>query len=190
MVLTLFSLSRLGYSVMMLSPRLSAVACVALLDEVSCNKVLYGQNPAMRATIGEIASLRPITAWPITSLPNATSAGHTENPVAHELDCGLPHVDEDDTALILHSSGSTGVPNPRYVAHKVLISQMQGSRGLSVFSPLPWYHGLGLATALQAMYAQKTAFSMGCRNPDDGKVIGSGHEGSQARICSNRSVHA
>ncbi|GLA10090.1 hypothetical protein AnigIFM60653_001475 [Aspergillus niger] len=171
MVLTLFSLSRLGYSVMMLSPRLSAVACVALLDEVSCNKVLYGQNPAMRATIGEIASLRPITAWPITSLPNATSAGHTENPVAHELDCGLPHVDEDDTALILHSSGSTGVPNPRYVAHKVLISQMQGSRGLSVFSPLPWYHGLGLATALQAMYAQKTAFSMGCRNPDDGKVI-------------------
>ncbi|GLA56115.1 hypothetical protein AnigIFM63604_004653, partial [Aspergillus niger] len=157
MALTLFSLSRLSYSVMMLSPRLSTVACVALL-EVSCNKVLYGQNPAIRATIGEIASLRPITAWPITSLPNATSTGHTENPVAHEPECGLPHVDEDDTALILHSSGSTGVPKPCYVAHKVLISQMQGSRGLSVFSPLPWYHGLGLATALQAMYAQKTAF--------------------------------
>lgn len=63
----------------------------------------------------------------------------------------------DKIALIMHSSGSTGLPKPVFLSHRnVLCHPVQGP-GLHNFGALPLYHMYGVSTTLQAMYMKKTA---------------------------------
>jgi acyl-CoA synthetase (AMP-forming)/AMP-acid ligase II len=47
------------------------------------------------------------------------------------------------TAVILHSSGSTGFPKPVYITHYGLIANIALSAALPGFSALPLFHGFG-----------------------------------------------
>ncbi|KAE8356404.1 hypothetical protein BDV28DRAFT_127265 [Aspergillus coremiiformis] len=156
MVVTFFALSRLGYIVMMLSPRLSAAACVSLLDMVGCDTVLYGQTPSIRATMGEILRLKLIACRPVIQRPSLDDPQETEMLVLHRN--RNPEVQRQKIALILHSSGSTGMPKPLYLSHKAIMTHPLRGPGLTSFNSLPWYHLHGLSTALQAMYMRKTAY--------------------------------
>ncbi|KAA8643939.1 hypothetical protein EYZ11_009144 [Aspergillus tanneri] len=157
MVVTFFALSRLGYTVMMLSPRLSAVACVSLLDVVGCDTVLYGQSPSIRATMGEILRLKLVTCRPIIARPSLQdTALDSTVMVLHRS--RNPEIQKNKIALVLHSSGSTGTPKPLFLSHKALMTHPTRGPGLTSFNSLPWYHLHGLSTALQAMYMRKTAF--------------------------------
>ncbi|KAF7588262.1 hypothetical protein BBP40_005948 [Aspergillus hancockii] len=156
MVVTFFALSRLGYTVMMLSPRLSPAACVSLLDMVGCDTILYGQTPSIRATMGEILRLKLVACRPIIQRPSLDATQETELLVLHRS--RNPEARKEKTALILHSSGSTGMPKPLYLSHKALMTHPMRGPGLTSFNSLPWYHLHGLSTALQAMYMRKTAY--------------------------------
>ncbi|KAF5863750.1 hypothetical protein ETB97_009385 [Aspergillus alliaceus] len=156
MVVTFFALSRLGYTVMMLSPRLSAAACVSLLDMVGCDTILYGQTPSIRATMGEILRLKLIACRPIIQRPALDGSDETEVLVLRKN--RNPEVQKQKIALILHSSGSTGMPKPLYLSHKAIMTHPMRGPGLTSFNSLPWYHLHGLSTALQAMYMRKVAY--------------------------------
>ncbi|KAE8369995.1 hypothetical protein BDV27DRAFT_171705 [Aspergillus caelatus] len=156
MVVTFFALSRLGYTVMMVSPRLSAAACVSLLDMVGCDTILYGQTPSIRATLGEILRLKLIACRPIIQRPSLDAPQETDVLVLHRT--RNPEVQKQKIALILHSSGSTGLPKPLYLSHKAIMTHPMRGPGLTSFNSLPWYHLHGLSTALQAMYMRKTAY--------------------------------
>ncbi|KAE8404303.1 hypothetical protein BDV37DRAFT_115100 [Aspergillus pseudonomiae] len=156
MVVTFFALSRLGYTVMMLSPRLSAAACVSLLDMVGCDTILYGQTPSLRATMGEILRLKVIACRPITQRPSVDAPQETDVLVLHRT--RNPEIQKQKIALILHSSGSTGLPKPLYLSHKAIMTHPMRGPGLTSFNSLPWYHLHGLSTALQAMYMRRTAY--------------------------------
>ena len=169
MVVALFSLSRLGYTVMMLSPRLSASACVSLLDQVGCRTVLYSQTDPVRDIVAGVSRLMSIACRPTRPSSRETEAG--QNTVAQTLGEGLPQINDSDIAVILHSSGSTGTPKPLYLSHRVLVSQARIGPGWSAFNTLPWYHGYGLATALQAMYRRKTAFGWDTSLPITGRAL-------------------
>ncbi|KAE8333985.1 hypothetical protein BDV39DRAFT_3315 [Aspergillus sergii] len=156
MVVTFFALSRLGYTVMMVSPRLSAAACVSLLDMVGCDTILYGQTPSIRATMGEILRLKLIACRPIIQRPSLDAPQETDVLVLHRT--RNPEVQKQKIALILHSSGSTGLPKPLYLSHKAIMTHPMRGPGLTSFNSLPWYHLHGLSTALQAMYMRKTAY--------------------------------
>lgn len=153
MVVTFFSLARLGCIVMMLSPRLSADACVSLLSNVGCTTLLYGHTTTIRSTVGEILRQKPVTCSPICT---------DINRAMEDLAMGLPsqtaRAQKSHTAVILHSSGSTGLPKPLYLSHNALVSQIKHGPGLSSFNSLPWFHLYGLTTALQAMYTRNIAF--------------------------------
>lgn len=155
MVITFFALSRLGYTVMMLSPRLAGEACVALLDKVKCDTILYGKTGGIRSTIGEILQRKLVNC---RSIPDASTAGAMETTllVLHRnRNC---EARTNKIALILHSSGSTGTPKPLFLTHRTLMTHPLRGPGLTSFNPLPWYHLHGLSTALQAMWMRKTAF--------------------------------
>lgn len=156
MVVTFFALSRLGYTVMMVSPRLSAAACVSLLDMVGCDTILYGQTPSIRATMGEILRLKLVACRPIIQRPSLDAPQETDVLVLHRT--RNPEVQKQKIALILHSSGSTGLPKPLYLSHKAIMTHPMRGPGLTSFNSLPWYHLHGLSTALQAMYMRKTAY--------------------------------
>ncbi|KAL4754414.1 hypothetical protein BDW72DRAFT_190275 [Aspergillus terricola var. indicus] len=157
MVVTFFALSRLGYTVMMLSPRLPGAACVSLLNTVGCDTIMYGQTPSIRAILGEIlrqklVTVRPIIqrAWPTecTDGPSFVVFQGSRNGAARR----------QRTALILHSSGSTGTPKPLYLSHQAIMTHPLRGPGLTSFNTLPWYHLHGLSTAFQAMYMRKVAY--------------------------------
>lgn len=61
-------------------------------------------------------------------------------------------------ALIIHSSGSTGLPKPIFLSHRALLCHPTQGSGLHNFNALPWYHLYGISTSLQAMWMRKTAY--------------------------------
>ncbi|KAJ5826436.1 hypothetical protein N7474_003574 [Penicillium riverlandense] len=155
MVITFFALSRLGYTVMMLSPRLCGDACVALLDTVGCETIIYGNTLSIRATIGDILQKKLVSCRPMLSKSNLDTE-ETLVLILHrnrnsEAQCNR-------IALILHSSGSTGTPKPLFLSHRALMTHPLRGPGLTSFNSLPWYHLHGLSTALQAMWMKKTAY--------------------------------
>ncbi|KAJ0424951.1 NRPS-like enzyme [Aspergillus carlsbadensis] len=157
MVVTFFALSRIGYTIMMLSPRLSAAACVSLLDKVGCDTLLYGQTASIRATVGEILRLKLVTCRPIIQRPSLEES--LDGPSVIVLRRSRNREQQRHRiALILHSSGSTGTPKPLFLSHKALMTHPLRGPGLTSFNSLPWYHLHGLSTALQAMYMRKVAF--------------------------------
>ncbi|KAJ5223977.1 AMP-dependent synthetase/ligase [Penicillium chermesinum] len=155
MVITFFALSRLGYTVMMLSPRLSGEACVSLLEKVSCDVIMYGQTRNIRMKIGEILQRIPVSCHPIAKLFKRNMKPSVA-PILRKSRNGAYR--KNETALILHSSGSTGNPKPMFLTHKALMTHPLRGPGLTSFNPLPWYHLHGLSTALQAMWMRKTAY--------------------------------
>jgi acyl-CoA synthetase (AMP-forming)/AMP-acid ligase II len=136
---------------MMLSPRLSGEACVALLETVSCNTIIYGKSSSIRTTLGDILQRRPVSCRPMLSCSVKVKSessflvlNRNRNP--------------ERTAVILHSSGSTGTPKPLFLTHRALMTHPLRGPGLTSFNPLPWYHLHGLSTALQAMWMRKIAY--------------------------------
>ncbi|KAL2802843.1 hypothetical protein BJX63DRAFT_413709 [Aspergillus granulosus] len=157
MVVTFFALSRIGYTIMMLSPRLSAAACVSLLDKVGCDTLLYGQSTSIRATVGDILRLKLVTCKPIVQ--RSSREEPVDGPSVIVLHRSRNREEQRNRiALILHSSGSTGTPKPLFLSHKALMTHPLRGPGLTSFNSLPWYHLHGLSTALQAMYMKKVAF--------------------------------
>jgi acyl-CoA synthetase (AMP-forming)/AMP-acid ligase II len=157
MVVTFFALSRIGYTIMMLSPRLSAAACVSLLDRVGCDTLLYGQTASIRATVGEILRLKLVTCRPIIQRPFMEESWDGPSVIVLHRSRNREG-QRNRIALILHSSGSTGTPKPLFLSHKALMTHPLRGPGLTSFNSLPWYHLHGLSTALQAMYMRKVAF--------------------------------
>ncbi|CAI7567323.1 unnamed protein product [Penicillium palitans] len=151
MVITFFALSRLGYTVMMLSPRLSSEACISLLETVNCESIIYGQSPNIRSTLGEILRRRLVTCRPMLS---CSLYNKLQSPSLVLQRNRNP----ERVALILHSSGSTGTPKPLFLTHKAIMTHPLRGPGFTSFNTLPWYHLHGLSTALQAMWMRKTAY--------------------------------
>lgn len=155
MVIVFFALSRLGYTVMMLSPRLSSEACVALLEKVNCDTIVYGKTGSIRVTMGEILQHKLVNCRPI---PSASKNSAAETTLLLKRRNRNSEAQRNKIALILHSSGSTGSPKPLFLTHQALMTHPLRGPGLTSFNPLPWYHLHGLSTALQAMWMRRTAF--------------------------------
>ncbi|KAJ5960817.1 AMP-dependent synthetase/ligase [Penicillium vulpinum] len=169
MVTTFFALSRLGYTVMMLSPRLSGEACVSLLETVNCDSIIYGQSPNIRSTLGEILRRRLVTCRPM--LPCASYDKLHSPSLAVQR-----NRNPDRTALILHSSGSTGTPKPLFLTHRAIMTHPLRGPGFTSFNTLPWYHLHGLSTALQAMWMRKTAYMWNATLPLTAELVASALE--------------
>lgn len=151
MLVTFFALSRLGYTVMMISPRLSGSACASLLEIVGCETMIYGRTPGIRATVGDVLRQRVMKCSPMRSC--------STNNMVEVRPSALPrHRNPENVALILHSSGSIGSPKPLFLSHRALMSHPPRGLSLTTFNPLPWYHLHGLSTSLRAMFKWKTAY--------------------------------
>lgn len=166
MVITFFALSRLGYTVMMLSPRLSGEACVSLLETVNCESIIYGQSPNIRSTLGEILCRRLVSCRPMLSC----SSYNKSQSSSHVLRLRRNR-NPEKVALILHSSGSTGTPKPLFLTHKAIMTHPLRGPGFTSFNTLPWYHLHGLSTALQAMWMRKTAYMWNAALPLTAELV-------------------
>ncbi|CEL05016.1 hypothetical protein ASPCAL06138 [Aspergillus calidoustus] len=144
----------LGVPVLLISTRLSTTAVASLVERTSACAILASRR--LEATAREAAHGIPIRS-PLsieTLLSHPPQSNPTPN-ICH------PHhyIDESDrNVVILHSSGTTGLPKPIYVSHRHLLSYVNNhwlhdeaqAQGISV-STLPLYHGFGYVAPTLAM---------------------------------------
>ncbi|OAG01988.1 acetyl-CoA synthetase-like protein [Paraphaeosphaeria sporulosa] len=153
-VVTLFALSRIGYTVLCLSLRLAPIAIVNLLRQAGCSTMVHGYSQQIESMIQEVAQE--------VSLQTLHTPGRKvyEIPIKEPRFQRVYNRDEETNrvALVMHSSGSTGLPKPVFLSHKnVLCHPVQGA-GVDNFGALPLYHMYGISTMLQAMYMRKIAY--------------------------------
>ncbi|TAQ86891.1 hypothetical protein B7494_g4802 [Chlorociboria aeruginascens] len=152
---TFFALSRLGYTVLCLSLRLAPVAIVNLLKQTKCSIVTCGDSPQINETITSVSQEVPLEKVLVPSRAQYGKARPSnEAPFVRNFD---RETETNEVGLVMHSSGSTGLPKPVFLSHKnVLTHPVQGA-GMHNFGTLPLYHMYGLSTTLQAMYMGKVA---------------------------------
>jgi acyl-CoA synthetase (AMP-forming)/AMP-acid ligase II len=156
-VVTLFSLSRLGYKILMLSPRLASPAIANLLKITGCTTVIHPHLPTLISTIsrasGEVPDLKLI--------PMIVRSQFDKPEVPKELRFARSidkHEERKKVAIICHSSGSTGLPKPIGQTHARFIATVSEMRGTCEFSTFPLYHTWGNKVCFNTMWIRKTMY--------------------------------
>ncbi|KAF4627915.1 hypothetical protein G7Y89_g10239 [Cudoniella acicularis] len=154
-VISFFALSRLGYTILPLSLRIAPVAIVNLLQKTSCSTIVHGNSSHILNSVQSVRhDISTVTSREIPNRNDYDRLPSDELPFVREYD---REQENGKIALIVHSSGSTGLPKPVFLTHRALLTHPTQGTGLHNFNPLPWYHLYGISTSLQAMWMAKTA---------------------------------
>nr|POF15330.1 non-canonical non-ribosomal peptide synthetase fub8 [Quercus suber] len=147
----LLSLLWLGIPCLLISIRLTPAAIGHLLREVGVETVLVSQRTA---------DLANAAADPAPTTLNIETLEEVHAPTPPNVDVATaPDVDEcDRNVIILHSSGTTGLPKPIRLSHRYLLGYAgchafaddDDCSGVNV-STLPLYHGFGLLAPCLAL---------------------------------------
>ncbi|KAI0164556.1 acetyl-CoA synthetase-like protein [Hypoxylon sp. FL1284] len=181
-VVTFFALFRLGCKVLTVSIRLNEPACVHLLERAGCDAILHGTTVRISSTMNEILRARP-------------DLMHIEMPARADFDKPRSEVkpfrreipdretEHTQTALMMHSSGSTGLPKPLLLSHRSLMASIVSGTGLRAFNALPWYHLHGLITSIQAMWMRRPAHLFNAHLPLTADNLIAALKSIQPEIC-------
>lgn len=106
-----------GYTVLTLSPRLSSEAIAKLLRETNCESLVYGHSTPIAQLVEETVAIIDVYTVEIHSrseydIPDWSLRNFAEDPEQE----GRP-------AIIMHSSGSTGLPKSLYFPHARLVKE-------------------------------------------------------------------
>ena len=164
-VVTFFALSRLGCISLCLSNRLAPSACLALLDETGCGFVISGRSKQVTSLISQVQQERSIKLVPFVHRECFDRPGVVEPPISRV------EVDPYSVGTILHSSGSTGLPKPIYLAHKRLMTRTPPSKGRVEFNTFPWFHGYGNWAGLHGMIGRKLVYMYNANLPTTGDYL-------------------
>jgi acyl-CoA synthetase (AMP-forming)/AMP-acid ligase II len=153
-IVSFFALSRLGYTVLALSLRIAPTAVANLLNETDCVHVLHGHTQQILSTVQAVQEILPATSLPIPVRSDYDRPLSNEPRFVREYD---RDAENGRIAVIMHSSGSTGLPKAVMLSHRAILTHPTQGSGLHNFNALPWYHLYGVSTSLQAMWMRKTA---------------------------------
>ncbi|KAL9611143.1 MAG: hypothetical protein Q9167_004196 [Letrouitia subvulpina] len=156
-VVSMFALSMAGYTVLTLSPRLSSAAIAKLLQETNCECLVHSNTPPINGLVQETAaaiSVQTVLMHPRTVYDSSERA--------------LQHFPEDPTqenrpAIIMHSSGSTGLPKSMKIPHWRFTNAPPPADEDRYLVTLPLSHAFGLYATPPSMYHRKTVHFL---NPD------------------------
>lgn len=162
-LITMLALSRLGYAILILSPRLSIAAYESLLNETGCTSLIYSKQ--LDAVVHEIINRRPLTFFPI--VPRSEYEEEITDPSSLLLRPGRPvNVSiGKKTAYIMHSSGSTGLPKCIYLSHASCLSNFANGHALKALLTVPLYHMHGHASLFRAIHQRKTCYMYNTSKP-------------------------
>jgi acyl-coenzyme A synthetase/AMP-(fatty) acid ligase len=146
----------MGYTVLCLSLRLAPVAIVNLLRATQCGTIIHGHTAQMDSNLDAVA--QEVSSLSLIGIPKPATfrlgAPSTQTPFTRAVD---RNTETHEIGLIMHSSGSTGLPKPVFLSHKAVLTHAVQGAGMNNFGALPLYHMYGLSTMFQAMYMGKTA---------------------------------
>ncbi|KAI1346329.1 hypothetical protein F5Y01DRAFT_308366 [Xylaria sp. FL0043] len=150
-VITIIALSRLGYTVFLISTRLASPALDRLIELTGCSTILT--TPNFHATLGEIPEERRPTLLPTLS---HSDYYRKDAPVFLRL-CDAEY-ETKKIAVILHSSGSTGLPKPIWLSHRSCVGAFAVNMNMRSLLTSPLFHSHGFYEVFRSIYARKTIY--------------------------------
>jgi len=141
------ALAKLGLTALLLSINNSTPAVVHLCRLTKSSHLIYG--PRYESVAKEVQETLTKEGYEIRIIaekrfPLWGEGGISSSPPIPPYPARLkPDQESKRTAVILHSSGSTGFPKPIYITHYGLIANIALSIPKTGFSALPLFHGFG-----------------------------------------------
>jgi acyl-coenzyme A synthetase/AMP-(fatty) acid ligase len=127
---------------------------VNLLQDAGAKTLLYASQFLDLATkTSEVlsSSLIPILTREQYDLPDDTTPPFERQGVDGEKE-NLKKL------IMMHSSGSTGLPRPIHYTHKRLLATMLTAQSLIAFQSVPLFHAHGFISFIQAIYKRKCIY--------------------------------
>ncbi|KAI1637946.1 hypothetical protein F4809DRAFT_602441 [Biscogniauxia mediterranea] len=153
-IVTMLALTRIGFTVLFLSTRLSIEAYVGLLDATHCHKIITVSNYS--TVVNQIAENHEISQFQMLGSTSYTKPDSSSTRFRRPVEIKN---ESQKIAFIVHSSGSTGLPKPIYQTHRSCLMNYSVGSGMRAYVTLPLYHNHGLATFFRGItYSVTTAF--------------------------------
>ncbi|CAK5267785.1 unnamed protein product [Mycena citricolor] len=153
------ALAKLGLCALLLSVNNSVPAVAHLCKLTASTHLIYADRFAAEAEEAKAildSQGHKIVLVPDQRYPLWGTGGVDESEVEPMAPTLSPEQEASRTAVVLHSSGSTGFPKPVYVTHSGLIANIAINQNKPGFSTLPVYHGYGHFSIFRCMYSLKT----------------------------------
>ena len=152
-IINMFALGRLGYTVFLLSPRLSTNAYESLLEEAHCTILVMSNASSLAADhIKQKRHVKTLLIIPKNDFDADPSAANKRPGERREKSTS------QGVAFIMHSSGSTGLPKCIYLTHAACIHNFVSGYPLECFITVPLYHMHGHSSLYRAMYQRKLCY--------------------------------
>ncbi|KAJ4286681.1 hypothetical protein N0V90_012933 [Kalmusia sp. IMI 367209] len=150
-IITLLGLSRLGYAALLLSTRLASPAIHSLLQQAECNTILT--TSLFHDVLAEVKIQQDVKV--LEMLKHEEYYG-VEAPVFHRS--YDPLKEHPKRAVIIHSSGSTGLPKPIYLTHRSCIGAFATNMDRRALMTQPLFHSFGFYETFRSIYSGKPMF--------------------------------
>ena len=114
-VITLFALSRVGKTVLILSPRLSAEAVLKLARETQCQSLIYRDTLILSGIVQEVQkSNKGMQMFHMLTRDKYDVSNQEIAPFVRDINITE---ERNRTCVVMHSAGSTGLPKAMEVTH-------------------------------------------------------------------------
>jgi acyl-CoA synthetase (AMP-forming)/AMP-acid ligase II len=156
-LVTIFALIRLRYTVFLLSPRLPPSAIRELLTRIQ-----NGRRGLLYASQHTSFKLNALSDFELHPIAQRDEYGNPKHAKTAEVQIeGIDYIKEHHRrCLILHSSGSTGLPKPIDYNHQKLLATGVYAQDATAFITIPFSHSLGMLSYMQAINKRKTIYAM------------------------------
>lgn len=150
-IITLLGLSRLGYASLLLSTRLAAPALIRLLELADCNTLLTTSH--FHPVLEEVKSERGST---VLELLKHEEYYGVDAPSFHRA--YDPQKETTKNIVIIHSSGSTGLPKPIYLTNRSCIAAFSTNLDRKALMTQPLFHSFGFYETFRSIYSGKPMY--------------------------------
>ena len=167
-LVNIYALGRLGYTCFLISPRLPPSAVASLLANTDAH--IFIHSPGNHNVALEVAHYLTYSMTALEVLPRS-SYDHPEDTtpfVSRDVD---PIKEQHRRYIMLHSSGSTGLPKPIDYTNARLLVTCLTSPSLIAFQSLPFSHAHGLVTYSQAIWTRKTIYLFNSNVPHTNRTL-------------------
>ena len=147
----------MGYTAFQISPRLPPSAVKELLARIQNGRRALLCAPGH--TSSKLDALDDLELHPIVQRDEYDNSKHAQTPefLLEGVDYAKEHYRR---CLILHSSGSTGLPKPIGFNHRQLLAVGEYAPDATAFISLPFSHALGMSSYIRAIHKRRTIYAM------------------------------
>ncbi|KAK9421780.1 putative NRPS-like enzyme [Seiridium unicorne] len=156
-LVVIFGCMRLGYVPFLLSPRLAPSAVKALLESQGSDTLLFAPEDRL-FRVGD----KDLESFNLQPIPTRDAYDNFESKEILVDQYSIPDVLNKTSrrCMMLHSSGSTGLPKTIDIDDQKLIAVAAYAQDATAFITAPFSHSFGLLSYMQAFHKRRTIYAM------------------------------